>query len=130
MDPRRRSRPAWAQVTIHLNLLDIPAATAAATSAMRTARLPGGSPFMYGQVTGSIDIPPRWCYMNPARKIAVINEDVWETHQGHPTLGEFCERIRFLTDPVFVRYDPESWVLLDQLNSAENGRDPAYWPGA
>lgn len=123
-----RSRPAWAKVTIHLNLLDIDAATAAATEALATSPLPEGSTFMYGSVTSSPDIPPRWCYLNPQRGIAVVNQDVWDNHCGSSTMDEFCERIRFMTAPAFVRYDPESWVLLDQLTAAENGLEPAWWP--
>lgn len=128
MDPRRRSRPAWARVTIHLNLWDVPAATAAATAALEAAPLHRGSTFRHGLLTGSADIPVGWCYLNPVERIAVVNQEVWENHIGQYAIHAFCKQIIHFSAPTFVRYDVESWILHDQLNLANLGIDASWWP--
>lgn len=116
------SSPAWARVRILLNLGDIPAAASAATQALPGMSKRYRSHFGGTQVFANPDIPSGWCYLNPVRRSAVVNLDVWDAHACHPAMYSFCDDvIPLLGAPVFARYDVESWQLLDELTRIKAG---------
>ncbi len=113
--------PAWAHVRILLNLGDIPAATTAATAALRGMSVRYSSRVDGTKVVGNADIPLGWVYLNPTRRLAVLNLGVWCAHTCHGEMYRFCGVHTQLSEPVFARYDAVSWRLLDELALIKNG---------
>jgi hypothetical protein len=111
---------AWARVRILLNLGQIEeAATAASEAARRTVWCDDALAIGGPDVHALADLPPGWCFLDPAANLAVINDEVVDELCGAVALFQFVRVCNSLTAPVFRWYDVENWRILDGMDEAE-----------
>lgn len=111
-------RPLWTQVRIHLNLWDVPAATETACQAISAEPPRQHSRYRGASITSCPQIPPGWCFLHRPSGTAVLNEAVLLAHASIH-VSRFCVQALGHGPSTFVRYDVDSWALLDELDALE-----------
>jgi hypothetical protein len=127
MKDRTPSREQWVKVASLLAAGDVPGATLAAGHAVTTTRLGRSTRRGDAKIHGCGDLPQGWAYLDPARRVMVLNFTIWDRFAMGSAIYRFAEQITTMTEAACLPYDVDSWQLLDELDMVEAGLDPTYW---